>query len=132
MFYNKMKSKQDIAPWFWSTNECNCNGKGGCDCDEKDDDYESMSIFEKIGYSIGKLVTEKNVAYGDSFTKSCKILEILYPDGIKPDQYRDLLTITRIIDKLFRIATSKNHFGESPWRDIGGYSLLSIWRDEQK
>lgn len=91
-----------------------------------------MINFEQIGLDIGKLVAEKNSAYGDSFSQSCKILEVLYPDGVKPEQYRDLLTITRVIDKLFRIATSKNAFGESPWKDIAGYAILSVWRDEKE
>jgi hypothetical protein len=49
---------------------------------------------------------------------------------VKPEQYGDLLAITRVIDKLFRLATKKNAFGESPWRDICGYALLGIARDE--
>jgi hypothetical protein len=89
-----------------------------------------MNNFEQIGSEIGKLVAEKNIAYGDSFSQSCKILEVLYPNGVKPEQYRDLLTITRVIDKLFRIATRKDYLGESPWMDIAGYAVLSIWRDK--
>jgi hypothetical protein len=85
--------------------------------------------FEEIGQEIGRLVETKNAAYGDSFSKSCKILEILFPDGVKPDQYRDLLTMTRVIDKMFRIATDKDAMGESPYADIAGYSILSVWRD---
>lgn len=91
-----------------------------------------MSEFVRIGKEIGELVEKKNVAYGDSFSQSCKILEILYPNGVTPDKYRDLLTITRIIDKLFRIANDKGALGESPWKDICGYSILSIWRDSIK
>ena len=30
----------------------------------------------------------------------------------------------RIIDKFFRIATEKNAFGETPWKDAAGYCLL--------
>jgi hypothetical protein len=98
---------------------------------EFDNLVDAQSIFERIGLEIGKLVTEKNLAYGDSFSQSCKILNVLFPDGVRPEQYRDLLTITRIIDKLFRIATAKDALGESPWRDVCGYSILSIWRDEE-
>lgn len=89
------------------------------------------SEFVKIGIEIGNLLEKKNEAYGDSFSQSCKILEVLYPNGITPDKYRDLLTITRVIDKLFRIANSKDAFGENPWKDICGYSILSIWRDNE-
>ena len=88
--------------------------------------------FEKIGTEIGQLVDEKNAAYGSSFEKSQQILKVLYPEGIQPDQYQDMLAITRIIDKLFRIATKKDAFGESPFKDIAGYGILGIFNDDQE
>jgi len=72
------------------------------------------------------LVIKKQKAYGDSFSKSVKVIELLYPDGIKVEQYRDFLTVIRVIDKLFRIATKKDAFGENPWQDVNGYSLLEL------
>jgi hypothetical protein len=89
------------------------------------------SKYEQTAEEIGKLVTEKNAAYGSSFAESHRILEVLYPNGIKPEQYTDALAIVRVIDKLFRIATSKKAFGESPWRDIAGYGLLGTVRDDE-
>ena len=89
-----------------------------------------MKNYEEIGTQIGKLVQEKNEAYGDSFGQACKILDVLYPVGIKPNQYRDALAITRVIDKLFRLANKKDAFGESPWRDICGYAILGVANDE--
>ena len=86
--------------------------------------------FISIANSVGELVQEKNEAYGDSFAKSQEIVKILFPDGVQPEQYRDMLAITRVIDKLFRIATKKDAFGESPWRDICGYAILGIANDE--
>jgi len=88
--------------------------------------------YKKIANEIGELVQEKNDAYGDSFGQSCRILEVLYPDGIKPYQYRDALAITRVIDKLFRLANKKDAFGESPWRDICGYAILGACNDEDE
>lgn len=85
-----------------------------------------MNEFEKIGFRVGSLVQSKNTAYGDSFSKSSEILKVLYPNGVQADQFQDLLTITRVIDKLFRIATDKDALGENPWRDIAGYALLAI------
>lgn len=87
-----------------------------------------MSL-KQTGTDIGSLCQEKNEAYGDSFARSGEILEILYPDGIKPDQYRDALGIVRVIDKLFRLATDKDAFDESPWRDIAGYGILGAFND---
>ena len=86
--------------------------------------------FIAIANSVGELVQEKNIAYGDSFAKSQQIVSALYPNGVQPEQYRDMLAITRVIDKLFRIATKKDAFGESPWRDICGYAILGIANDE--
>ena len=86
--------------------------------------------FIDIANEIGELVQEKNKAYGDSFAKSQQIVKILYPDGVRSAQYMDMLAITRVIDKLFRIATKKDAFGESPWRDICGYAILGIANDE--
>lgn len=80
--------------------------------------------YEEIGAEIGRLVDRKQKAYGRSFDHAGEIIAILYPHGIKPEQYRDFLAMVRIIDKLFRIATDKNALGESPWTDIAGYALL--------
>ena len=80
--------------------------------------------YEEIGAEIGRLVDKKQVAYGRSFDKSGQILGVLYPRGIEPHQYDDLLAMIRIIDKLFRIATARDAMGESPWTDIAGYALL--------
>ena len=87
--------------------------------------------YEKIATEIGKLVDIKDAAYGSSFLKSEKILKILYPNGIEPEQYKDMLAITRIIDKLFRIATKKDAFGENPFKDIAGYGILGVATDEE-
>jgi hypothetical protein len=88
--------------------------------------------YKQIGEEIGSLVDEKNAAYGSSFAESYKILSVLYPNGIKPEQYTDALAIIRVVDKLFRLATKKDAFGESPWRDIAGYAILGVSNDESK
>jgi len=88
-----------------------------------------MSDYHKIGSEVGALVKEKNAAYGDSFGRAQEVLRTLYPDGIQPEQYQDMLAVVRVIDKLFRIATKKDAFGESPWNDICGYAILGIAND---
>lgn len=90
----------------------------------------AVPTFEARGRRIGRLVDEKNKAYGDSFAKSGQVLALMYPDGIAPDQYRDALAIVRIIDKLFRIATSKDAFGEDPFQDIAGYGIVAGTKEE--
>lgn len=90
-----------------------------------------MRDFERIGVEVGQLVAKKNAAYGDSFAKSDRFLELLYPNGIHPDQFGDALALVRIFDKCMRIATRKNAFGESPYRDIAGYGVLGAAKDEE-
>ena len=85
--------------------------------------------FEQLGQQVGLLVASKNAAYGDSFAKAGEVLKLLYPNGIKPDQYRDALGILRVIDKLFRIANDKEAFEENPWEDIAGYGVLGMAED---
>lgn len=86
--------------------------------------------YVDIGKSIGELVTEKQAAYGDSFGKSGAMMRILYPDGIPHEKMDDALTVVRVLDKLFRIATDRDALGESPWRDVAGYALLAVRRQE--
>lgn len=81
-------------------------------------------MYEEEGQKIGKLVDGKNHAYGDSFRLSGSILKVLYPKGVKPEQYDDMLAVVRVIDKIFRIATDRNALGEDPWEDIAGYAIL--------
>lgn len=80
--------------------------------------------YEDIGGEIGRLVDKKQKAYGRSFDQVGGILKILFPSGIRPDQYDDLGAMIRILDKFFRIATSKKAFDEDPWQDVAGYALL--------
>ena len=84
--------------------------------------------FESIGWNVGELVQRKQRAYGDSFGRSGECLRQMFPNGIKPEQYDDLLTIARILDKLFRIANNKDAFNENPYQDIVGYGLLGMKR----
>jgi len=106
--------------------------------------YKAKSLFEEngpprtvagqytaIAYAIGCMVDQKQKAYGDSFGRSGQVLRALYPDGIKPDQYGDMLAVTRIIDKLFRVATGyKDTALENPFKDIAGYGILGSNRKE--
>jgi hypothetical protein len=88
------------------------------------------TTYEEFAITLGKMVDEKQLAYGDSFGKSGAIMRVLYPTGIDRNQLDDVLVVIRVIDKLFRIATRKQAFGESPWRDIAGYAILAAKRDE--
>jgi len=91
-----------------------------------------LGKYAKLGGQVGKLVDRKNKAYGNSFGEAGSFLKILYPDGVPPEKYDDMLCVVRIFDKLKRIATKKDAFGESPYGDIVGYGLLGLSRDQRK
>jgi len=92
----------------------------------------SKTDFESVAHDVALLVTEKNAAYGNSFAKCDAFLKLLYPNGVHPSQYQDMLTIVRIFDKLMRIANRKDAFGESPYGDILGYALLMLAEERAK
>ena len=88
--------------------------------------------YEELGRRVGALVDEKNAAYGSAFDDAGEFLRLLYPLGIEPEQYGDALCLVRIFDKMKRIATDKDAFGESPYQDIAGYGLLGLRRVEHQ
>ena len=89
-----------------------------------------MGKYKELAEQIGNLVEEKNAAYGNSFEQAGEFLRLLYPNGIPPEAYGDMLCVVRIFDKLKRIATNKDAFGESPYGDIIGYGLLGLHKDK--
>ena len=80
--------------------------------------------YEEIGAEIGRLVDKKQRAYGRAFDHAGEVIARIYPSGIRPNQYGDLLAMVRILDKFFRIAADKKAMDEDPWRDVAGYAIL--------
>lgn len=81
--------------------------------------------FMKIAKEVAEIVAEKNKAYGNSHKTVADFFKLLYPSGIKPEQYQDALTLARIFDKFSRIASGNEAFQqEDARRDIVGYALL--------
>jgi hypothetical protein len=88
--------------------------------------------FEKIATDIGKLVAEKNIAYGDSFSHTGDIIKLLFPEGIPPGKYEVFLALVRIMDKIFRLATNPDYNNENAWADIAGYCVLMLGYESEK
>lgn len=78
---------------------------------------------------IALVVDRSNQAYGNSTERSARLMGILWPDGVPPDRMHDARCMISILDKLSRIVTDKDAFGESPWRDVAGYALLAYRHD---
>jgi len=101
----------------------------------EDKDAHLKEFYDAIheeAANLANLLQMKNKAYGNSFNESQKIIEILYPDGVSLKQYLGFLTMVRIIDKLFRIATDPDAFNEDAWQDIAGYALLQVANKKSK
>lgn len=88
--------------------------------------------IKKVAQNIGKTIEKKNKAYGSSFAKVPTILKILYPNGVTPEKYPDLLFTLRILDKLNRIANDPNAFSEDPYSDIAGYGINGVIENQKK
>lgn len=82
-------------------------------------------IFMQLATDLGKLLAEKNQAYGDAFSKTTQILTLLYPQGIKVEQFKDVHVLVRMLDKMSRIAQDNDPLGESPYKDLAGYAILA-------
>ena len=82
-------------------------------------------IFMQLATDLGKLLAEKTLAYGDAFSKTTQILTLLYPQGIKVQQYKDVHVLVRMLDKMSRIAQDNDPMGESPYKDLAGYAILA-------
>ena len=81
--------------------------------------------YAELGQQVGELVDIKNQQYGDSTNKTGEMLKIVYPDGVKPEQYHDMMLLVRMFDKVNRIANG-NQGEENAWSDIAGYGLLGM------
>jgi dihydrofolate reductase len=88
--------------------------------------------LKEIANEIGELLEEKNKVYGSAFDEGETFLKLLYPNGIKVDQYGDVLCLARMFDKMKRIATRKDAFNENPYKDLCGYSILGVHKDMLK
>lgn len=82
------------------------------------------TTLEQMGLILGRVLKAKNIAYGDSFAKSPRLLEFFFPNGIKPEQYGIAIFILRLGDKIGRMVANNDPGGENPVFDIAGYAML--------
>lgn len=91
-------------------------------------------LFEKAGRELGKLVDDKQLAYGDSITKTNELLKVFLSgyknnDGtytIPGKLLEHIGLMIRIMDKQNRIFSNPDGdlMDESPYSDLSGYGLL--------
>ena len=75
--------------------------------------------------SIGAFIARKNKAYGNSFAIVPAMMRLLYPSGVRVDEYDDFLLLVRDADKSVRIANGSAG-EENPWKDKAGYAILAV------
>ena len=93
---------------------------------------EFAQILRECGLDITGTVLAKNLAYGDSVNNTDKIVGILYPNGIRPEQIRSFLLIIRMLDKINRLACGDPEaYGEDPWADLGGYAAIGMAQERR-
>jgi hypothetical protein len=95
-----------------------------------------LGYFEELGLSIGKLVDQKQRAYGDSVTKCYEIMKVLLQDYKNEDNtytipeslLPQMLLEVRKIDKMNRRFSNPDGdlMGENPFQDDVGYSMLGV------
>jgi len=77
--------------------------------------------YDEILKEVADKITEKNIQYGDAYSKIPQILEILAPEGIPKDKYEEFPIVQRLIEKICR------WFGDGGnqdlWDDIIGLGL---------
>lgn len=95
------------------------------------DERLEPSEFHTIANSLADLLTEKDRAYGSAFDAAGEFLKLLFPNGVPPESSHDALTLVRMFDKMKRIATDKDAFGEDPYMDIAGYAILAVRRRDR-
>jgi tRNA A37 threonylcarbamoyltransferase TsaD len=89
-----------------------------------------MTQFKEIAKGVAQELEKKNLAYGNAFDKTTKMLLLLYPQGIPVTSYPDIHVIVRMLDKISRIAQNKDPYGESPYLDLAGYAILATANKE--
>jgi len=120
----------------------------GNESDDSPDFVAKDGYYEKIGQELGKLVDEKQKAYGNSVSVSIDVLEAFlkpyeaegFYNGeqtvyiLPKSLLRHLLLQVRIIDKQCRIFSNPagDLMGESPYRDIAGYGLIGTGTEENQ
>lgn len=114
-----------------------CTSKGKTPQQAKDEflielkKHSEPSIYECTAIDIAKIVSTKQKQYGNSFNKAGEYLKLLYPEGVKPEQYTEMLALVRDFDKSMRIANG-NQGNEDAWSDKAGYALLAVVRNKSR
>ena len=109
--------------------------------DQVESQIQEKLYFEKLGTEIGNLVDTKQQAYGDSVSKTYKLMQIFLEQYENEDNtytipkslLKHILLQVRMIDKQNRIFSNPDGdlMQENPYQDSVGYSMLGVRMCEQ-
>lgn len=120
-YYKMEEDEGDIyAGWCWDDNMIDHEATAKL--------HSKTTTHRDRAATIGALVDQKSAQYGDAISAVDEVLRAYYPDGIAPDQYKNLGLIVRISDKLMRLA---NGHTEDTVEDIFGYLLLMMDKEDR-
>jgi len=85
--------------------------------------------FHALAAGLATMLEEKRQAYGQNMEIVPKVMELLYPNGVRPEHYPTMLLLVRILDKISRLASGGGRWalGEDAWKDIAGYALCAMY-----
>ena len=80
--------------------------------------------YEEIGGFVGLMTDRKNAALHNVLNRSGEMIRILYPHGIRTDQYGDFLILNRIIDNMCQIPSGGPALAQEAWLEIACFALM--------
>lgn len=88
-----------------------------------------MNKIEEKTQELAEMLGNKAKKYGNSYEILPDLLKIFFPEGIKVEQYSDVIFYTRILDVMIRRAN-----GNYPdaFKFISGYATVQQISEEEK
>jgi hypothetical protein len=83
-------------------------------------------VYTSAAGEVVREVTGKQQQYGNAFAETAKILAIIYPDGVRPEQLQTATIITRMLDRVFQLARAPIGQEARACSALAGLSLLCM------
>lgn len=85
----------------------------------------------RLGADLGAAV-DRDAVEPNTRMATASTLKSIFPGGIKPEKYLELVSIIDTIRALHRVAIRNDHLGESPWGTIAVEGIAGAARDDAR
>lgn len=108
---------------------------------------EIRKLYRDAGAEFGAFLAEKRIEYGGAIDAVAAIMRILYPGGLKPEEFDVALVQVRMIDKHVRLAAGRREAAfrrkcpkclspldearEDALADLAGYPLRILFGERE-